>query len=198
VHGFRLDDRDGNRIGHPGGGDGLRLFEEPCGDLWASRHVLRDRGGRQRFGQPWTIVHGPCGGDRADQPRSGGVGVGLTHVDHSAEPVRPGRNIGGLTGHTGAKRRAHVVTAKAGLVGLTKALAFDLADDRITVNCVSPGLIDTRREGATPAHHADRKTIVGRLGQARDVASAVRMLCGPGATYITGETLHVNGGVFMA
>jgi len=107
-------------------------------------------------------------------------------------------NIGGLTGHTGAKRRAHVVTAKAGLVGLTKALAFDLADDGITVNCVSPGMIDTRREGAPPAHHADRKTMVGRLGEAQDVAAAVRMLCGPGARYITGQTLHVNGGVFMA
>jgi 3-oxoacyl-[acyl-carrier protein] reductase len=105
-------------------------------------------------------------------------------------------NIGGLTGHTGARKRAHVITAKAGIVGLTKALAFDLAPD-ITVNCVSPGLIETARSGGTPAHHAERKTVVGRMGQPADVAAAVRMLCGPGARYITGETIHVNGGVFM-
>jgi len=105
-------------------------------------------------------------------------------------------NIGGLTGHTGARRRAHVVTAKAGIVGLTKALAFDLAP-HITVNCVAPGLIDTVRAGATPVHHADRKTVVGRHGTPADVAAAVCMLCGPGARYITGETVHVNGGLFM-
>jgi 3-oxoacyl-[acyl-carrier protein] reductase len=105
-------------------------------------------------------------------------------------------NIGGLTAHTGARKRAHVVTAKAGIVGLTKALAFDLAP-HITVNCVSPGLIDTTRAGGVPAHHAERKTVVGRLGLPADVAAAVRMLCGPGARYITGETIHVNGGVFM-
>lgn len=105
-------------------------------------------------------------------------------------------NIGGLTGHTGARKRAHVVTAKAGIVGLTKALAFDLAP-HITVNCVSPGLIDTARAGATPAHHADRKTVVGRHGTPADVAAAVCMLCGPRARYVTGETVHVNGGLFM-
>lgn len=106
-------------------------------------------------------------------------------------------NIGGLTGHTGARHRAHVVTAKAGLVGLTKALAFDLAEHRITVNCVSPGLIDTKRAGAAPRHHAEHATVVGRLGQPDDIAGVVRMLCGPRGTYLTGQTIHVNGGVFM-
>ena len=99
--------------------------------------------------------------------------------------------------HAWPNRRAHVITAKAGLVGLTKALAFDLAAHGITANCVSPGLIDTRRAGATPGHHAQRKTLVGRLGQPADVASAVRALCGPGGRYITGQTIHVNGGVYM-
>jgi 3-oxoacyl-[acyl-carrier protein] reductase len=106
-------------------------------------------------------------------------------------------NIGGLTGHTGARSRAHVITAKAGIVGLTKALAFDLAPHNITVNCVSPGLIETKRAGGAPAHHADHKTVVGRLGQPTEVAATVRMLCGPRARYITGQTIHVNGGVFM-
>ncbi len=105
-------------------------------------------------------------------------------------------NIGGLTAHTGARKRAHVVTAKAGIVGLTKALAYDLAP-HVTVNCVSPGLIDTVRAGATPAHHAERQTAVGRHGTPADVAAAVRMLCSPRARYITGQTVHVNGGLFM-
>jgi len=106
-------------------------------------------------------------------------------------------NIGGLTGHTGAKHRAHVVTAKAGLEGLTKALAFDLAESRITVNLVSPGLIDTPRKGPQPAHHATAKTLVGRLGTPQDIAGTVRFLCGPVARYITGQTIQVNGGVYL-
>ncbi len=106
-------------------------------------------------------------------------------------------SIGGLTGHTGASNRAHVITAKAGIAGLTKALAHDLAKDGITVNCVAPGLIETRREGADPHHHATRTTPLGRRGAPEEVAAAVRMLCGPGARYITGQTLHVNGGALM-
>lgn len=107
-------------------------------------------------------------------------------------------NIGGLTAHLGARQRAHVVTAKAGIVGLTKALAVDLAEHGITVNCVSPGLIDTQRfDGPDPAHRAERKTLVGRMGRPDEVAAMVRMLCGPGGRYITGQTVHVNGGLFM-
>ena len=106
-------------------------------------------------------------------------------------------NIGGLTGHTGAKHRAHVITAKAGLEGLTRALAFDLADSKITVNLVSPGLIDTPRKGPQPSHHATAKTLVGRLGTPADIAGTVRFLCGPAARYITGQTIQVNGGVYL-
>jgi 3-oxoacyl-[acyl-carrier protein] reductase len=106
-------------------------------------------------------------------------------------------NLGGLTAHTGARNRAHVITAKAGLVGLTRALAHDLASDAITVNCVVPGLIDTERAGAVPGHRAARVTLVGRHGAPDDVASAVRWLAGPGARYITGQTLHVNGGLYL-
>lgn len=107
-------------------------------------------------------------------------------------------NIGGLSGHTGSAGRAHVVAAKAGLVGLTKGLAHDLAPRRITVNCVSPGLIDTRRQpGSQPAHHATHAPLVGRRGEPQDVAGLVRFLCGPRARYITGQTLHANGGAYL-
>lgn len=106
-------------------------------------------------------------------------------------------NIGGLSSYTGAARRAHVIAAKAGLVGLTRALAHDLAPHGITVNCVAPGLIDTARSGPEPAHHSKHATLVGRRGTPGEVAAVVRFLCGPDARYITGQTWHANGGVFM-
>jgi len=110
-------------------------------------------------------------------------------------------NLGGLTGHTGAAHRAHVITAKAGVVGLTKAMAHELSPKGITANCVAPGLIDTKRvsnDGAAPKHHDTRKTLVGRRGTPEDVAEAVAYLAGPAGRYITGETLHVNGGTYLS
>jgi len=108
-------------------------------------------------------------------------------------------NIGGLSVHTGAKDRAHVVTAKAGIIGFTRALAHDLADDGITVNCVVPGLIGTPRPNnkPEPAHHLLHQTITGARGRPEDVAAAVRFLCGPGARYINGQAIHSNGGAYL-
>jgi 3-oxoacyl-[acyl-carrier protein] reductase len=108
-------------------------------------------------------------------------------------------NIGGLSAHTGAKNRAHVVTAKAGIIGLTRALAHDLAEDGITVNCVVPGLIGTPRakDKPEPAHHLTHKTITGERGRPEDVAAAVRFLCGPGARYVNGQAIHANGGAYL-
>jgi len=110
-------------------------------------------------------------------------------------------NIGGLTAHTGASMRAHVVTAKAALAGLTRALAHELAEFGITVNCVSPGLVDTVRKQASasvnPRHHAHGETLLGRRGRVDEIASAVVWLAGPGARFTTGQTLHVNGGAYL-
>lgn len=108
-------------------------------------------------------------------------------------------NIGGLSAHTGAKDRAHVVTAKAGIIGFTRALAHDLADDGITVNCVVPGLIGTPRpkDRPEPAHHLTHQTITGERGRPEDVAATVRFLCGPGARYVNGQAIHANGGAYL-
>jgi 3-oxoacyl-[acyl-carrier protein] reductase len=110
-------------------------------------------------------------------------------------------NIGGLTAHTGALNRVHVVTAKAGLVGLTRALAHDLAPHQVTVNCVSPGMIDTVRKGSstsgTPQHHSLHKPLLGRRGSADEVADAVAWLAGAQARFVTGQVLHVNGGTYL-
>jgi 3-oxoacyl-[acyl-carrier protein] reductase len=110
-------------------------------------------------------------------------------------------NIGGMTAQTGASMRAHVVTAKAALGGLTRALAHELAEFGITVNCVSPGMVDTLRLRASatikPEHHADHKPLLGRRGRPDEIASAVVWLAGPGARFTTGQTLHINGGAYL-
>ncbi len=109
-------------------------------------------------------------------------------------------NIGGMSAHLGASGRAHVVAAKSGLVGLTRALAHDLAPSGITVNCVVPGMINTIRgnsTGGTPSLHATHAPLVGRRGESEEIAAAVRYLAGPSARYVTGQTLHVNGGAYL-
>ena len=108
-------------------------------------------------------------------------------------------NIGGISAHTGAARRPHVVTAKAGLVGFTRALAHELAADNIRVNTVTPGLMATPRPAGQPEpqHHALVRSLVGRRGEPSDIAAAVRFLCGPGAGFVTGQSIQVNGGTFL-
>jgi 3-oxoacyl-[acyl-carrier protein] reductase len=108
-------------------------------------------------------------------------------------------NIGGMSSHLGAKGRVHAITAKAGMVGMTRALAKELAPD-VTVNIVVPGTIDTVRGfaaggNAGRAHLPDN--LMGRPGKPEEIAEMVRYLCSPAARFITGQTIHVNGGAFM-
>jgi 3-oxoacyl-[acyl-carrier protein] reductase len=111
-------------------------------------------------------------------------------------------NIVGLTAHSGAPMRAHVVSAKAALIGFTKALAVEFAGRGITVNGISPGMIEADpRPGheprATPAHRADRVIPVGRMGRPHEVASMCCYLASQHARYITGQIISVNGGVYL-
>jgi len=108
-------------------------------------------------------------------------------------------NIGGLSAHTGAARRPHVVTAKAGLIGFTRALAHELAEHKIRVNTVTPGLMSAPRPPGhpVPQHHALVHALVGRRGVPEDIAAAVRFVCGPGAAFITGQNIQVNGGTYL-
>ena len=109
--------------------------------------------------------------------------------------------IGGMTARTGAANRVHVVTAKAGLEGMTRALAHELSPEGITVNCISPGMINTVRDGssasAVPKHHAKHAPLLGRRGTTAEVAASVVWLAGPAARFITGQTIHVNGGAYL-
>ena len=132
---------------------------------------------------------------------------GAFHCTQAALPLLRGSeagtviNISGLTAQTGAAKRAHVVTAKAALGGLTRALAHELAEFGITVNCVSPGMVDTVRKGssatAKPEHHARHNPLLGRRGHPEEIASAVVWLAGPGGRFTTGQTLHINGGAYL-
>jgi 3-oxoacyl-[acyl-carrier protein] reductase len=117
--------------------------------------------------------------------------------------ARHGRivNIGSVVGSSGNPGQANYAAAKAALIGFTKSLAQELGSRNVTVNCVAPGFIDTDMTKALP--DAAREALLdriplGRLGAPDDIAHAVAYLAGPGGAYVTGTTLHVNGGMYMA
>ena len=116
--------------------------------------------------------------------------------------ARTGRiiNIGSVVGATGNAGQANYAAAKAGMIGFSKSLAREIGSRNITVNCIAPGFIDT--DMTRSLSEEQRRALVGqiplgRLGEAADVAAAVVFLASPGAAYITGATLHVNGGMHM-
>ena len=117
--------------------------------------------------------------------------------------ARHGRivNIGSVVGSSGNAGQANYAAAKAAVIGFTKSLAQEVGSRNITVNCVAPGFIDTDMTKALP--DAAREALLGRiplgrLGSPEDIAHAVAYLAGPGGAYVTGTTLHVNGGMYMA
>lgn len=116
--------------------------------------------------------------------------------------ARKGRiiNISSVVGETGNPGQANYAAAKAGIVGFTRALAREVASRSITANVIAPGLIETDMTQALPPEQVDalaKQIPLGRLGLAQEVAYAVTFLASPRAAYITGATLHVNGGMYM-
>jgi 3-oxoacyl-[acyl-carrier protein] reductase len=117
--------------------------------------------------------------------------------------ARRGRiiQIGSVVGSSGNAGQANYAAAKAALIGFTKSLALEVGSRDITVNCVAPGFVDTDMTQKLPQPQRDAllaRIPLGRLGTPDDIAHAVLFLAGPGAGYITGATLHVNGGMLMS
>lgn len=109
-------------------------------------------------------------------------------------------NISSVVGSTGNAGQANYAAAKAGMVGFAKAMAKEVGSRNITVNTIAPGFIDTDMTRALAEEHKQsllNAIPLGRLGDAQEVAHAVAFLASDGAAYITGETIHVNGGMFM-
>lgn len=110
-------------------------------------------------------------------------------------------NISSVVGHMGNAGQTNYAAAKAGMAGFTKSLAREVGSRNITVNCVAPGFIDTDMTRALSEEHRNsllQHIPLGRLGAAEEVAATVGFLASARAGYITGETLHVNGGMYMA
>ncbi len=110
-------------------------------------------------------------------------------------------NISSVVGATGNAGQTNYAAAKAGLVGFSKSLAREIGSRKVTVNTVAPGFIDTDMTRELPQEQRDALSSqipLGRLGAADEVAAAVVFLASPAAAYITGETIHVNGGMYMS
>jgi 3-oxoacyl-[acyl-carrier protein] reductase len=137
------------------------------------------------------------------------INTNLTSVFRMSKSVirpmmkkRNGRiiNISSVVGATGNAGQTNYAATKAGLVGFSKSLAREIGSRQVTVNTVAPGFIDTDMTRELPQEQRDALSAqipLGRLGAADEVASAVVFLASPAAAYITGETIHVNGGMYM-
>lgn len=106
-------------------------------------------------------------------------------------------NVGGLTGALGAPDRLHVVTAKAGLAGFTRGLAMELAPHKITVNTLVPAMLARPGKPNEIPPHPIYRPLLGRAAWPTDFAPLTRFLLGPGARYITGQIINVNGGTYF-
>lgn len=190
-HGIVMDVRDATQIEA-----GIALIDKTFGGvsvLVNNAGITRDNLSMRMKDEEWDSV----------------IETNLTAVFRMSRAVmrgmmkaRSGRiiNITSVVGHAGNAGQANYCASKAGVGGLTRSLARELGARNITVNCVAPGFIDTAMTKALEEKHREAMLAgipLGRAGVPEDVAAAVVFLASPAAAYVTGSTIHVNGGMFM-
>ncbi len=194
-----------------GNGHGIRLN---VADFDSITSVLKTI--NTEFGAPWALVNN-AGITRdnllirmKEEEWDAIINTNLTSVFRMSKAVlrgmmkvKSGRiiNISSVVGATGNAGQSNYAAAKAGMVGFSKSMAKEVGSRNITINMVAPGFIDTDMTRGLPEEH--KQTLLnsiplGRLGDTKEIAHAVSFLASEGAAYITGETLNVNGGLFMA
>ena len=195
--------------GHPGcRGEILDVTDAASADALVER-IVKEEGGLHVLVNNAGITRDMLAMRLKDDDWAAVIDTNLTSVFRLSRAVmrpmmkqREGRiiNITSVVGAVGNPGQANYVASKAGVAGMTRALARELGSRNITVNCVAPGFIDTDMTRVlTEEQHAALKAQIplGRLGQPQDVAEAVAFLASPAAAYITGAEIHVNGGMYM-
>ena len=196
-------------LGEHGAGEVLDVTDGAAAEALVER-IVRERGGLHVLVNNAGITRDTLALRMRDADWSAVLETNLTAVFRLCRAaVRPmmkqrgGRiiNITSVVGASGNPGQANYAAAKAGVAGMSRALAQELGSRQITVNCVAPGFIDTDMTRALP-EDASRALLgripLGRLGHAADIARAVGFLAGPGGSYITGAELPVNGGMYMS
>jgi 3-oxoacyl-[acyl-carrier protein] reductase len=175
-------------------GELLRAVVERCGGLDVlvnNAGILRDRTLRKMSAEDFDAVV------RVN------LGGAFNTLKHAATLLRPGGrivNIASVAAFTGFFGQANYAASKAGIVALTKVAAREFARQRITVNCVAPGFVETEIIRDMPEEVTRRfleQIPLARIGRVEDVVNAVLFLCAEESSYVTGQTLHVNGGFYM-
>ncbi len=214
VIGTATSDEGAARIGlalAEHGGRGIRLDVTDAGALDAAIDaIVKTDGGLHILVNNAGITRDQLAMRMKDDDWSAVIGTNLDAVFRACRAaVRPmikqrhGRivNITSVVGAMGNPGQANYAAAKAGVAGMTRALARELASRNVTVNCVAPGFIDTDMTAALAPEQREALTKqipLGRLGSVDDIAHAVLYLVSPGGAYVTGCELHVNGGMYMA
>jgi 3-oxoacyl-[acyl-carrier protein] reductase len=191
-HGRKLDVADGEQV---------EALIEAIGKEFGSVSILVNNAGITRDNLLMRMK---------DEDWQAILDTNLTSVYRTSKAVmrgmmkaRRGRiiSIASVIGLTGNAGQSNYAAAKAGIIAFSKSLAKEIGSRGVTVNVVAPGFIETDMTRALPEAQKDQmqaQIALGRFGSASDIAEAVAFLAGPGAAYITGETLHVNGGMYMA
>ena len=195
----------------PQGGSGIRLDVTDAAALEAAIDaIVKQHGGLHVLVNNAGITRDTLAMRMKDEDWDAVLDTNLKAVFRASRAaIRPmmkqryGRivSITSVVGASGNAGQANYAAAKAGVAGMTRALAREIGSRGVTVNCVAPGFIDTDMTHALP--EAQKAALLaqiplGRLGQAEEIAHAVVFLASPGAGYVTGTELHVNGGMYMA